>query len=196
YAAATAAAGGAQGYDRKTATKEYGVDKTVIHTKVAPGAVNKLNVALVVDKSVPTAEIASLKTAIASAAGIDAERGDTLAVSQVAFATPEKVSEPGGGLVPSGGVLDYAKYGAGALGLLGFVLFSARQLRRREGELLMREPNWLCEIEAPTTLAHLEGPRMSSLPERAENPARQQIEELATREPERVAQQIRTWMRD
>ena len=80
--------------------------------------------------------------------------------------------------------------------LLFFLLFSIRQLRRREGEMLMREPQWLREIEAPTTLAQLESPNESALPGRIENPARQQVEELAEREPERVAQQIRTWMRD
>jgi flagellar M-ring protein FliF len=191
---ATAAAGGGNGYDRKSTTKQYGVDKTVIRTKVAPGAVNKLNVALIVDKSVPKAELTPLKDAVASAAGIDAARGDTLAVSQIAFAKPAEAEAPG--LSPAGGMLGYAKYGAGGLGLLAFMFFSARHLRRREGEMLMREPNWLREIEAPTTLAHLERPKTSSLPQRTENPARQQVEELATREPERVAQQIRTWMRD
>lgn len=193
YSQAAAAAGGSD-YDRKSSTKEYGVDKTVIRTKVAPGAVNKLNVALVVDTSVPKAELAPLKEAVASAAGIDAARGDTLAVSQIAFAKPAGGDAPG--LAPGDDMLGYAKYGAAALGLLAFMFFSARHLRRREGELLMREPNWLREIEAPTTLAHLERPQVSMLPERTENPARQQVEELATREPERVAQQIRSWMRD
>jgi flagellar M-ring protein FliF len=93
-------------------------------------------------------------------------------------------------------MIGYAKYAAAGLGLLGFLLFSARQLRRREGETLMREPHWLSEIEAPTTLAQLDRPRVSSLPERNDDPARMQVEELAEREPERVAQQIRTWMRD
>jgi flagellar M-ring protein FliF len=193
YTQAAAASGG-QGYDRKTATRQYGVDKTVIRTKVAPGAVNKLNVALIVDKSVPKAEIPALQKAVTSAAGIDLARGDSVSVSQIAFAKPDKATAPG--LSPAGGMIGYAKYGAAGLGLLGFMFFSARHLRRREGELLMREPNWLREIEAPMTLAHLEGPKVSALPERSENPARQQIEELATREPERVAQQIRTWMRD
>lgn len=187
-------ASGGQGYDRRSTTRQFGVDKTVIRTKVAPGAVNKLNVALIVDTSVPAAELPALQKAVSSAAGIDAERGDTLAVSQIAFAKAAKADAPS--MSPAGGVIGYAKYGAAGLGLLAFMFFSARHLRRREGELLMREPNWLREIEAPTTLAHLERPRGSALPERSENPARQQVEELATREPERVAQQIRTWMRD
>jgi flagellar M-ring protein FliF len=190
--AAGAAAG--QGYDRKSDTTQFGVDKTVIRTKVAPGAVNKLNVALIVDKSVPKTEIPALQTAVASAAGIDAARGDAISVSQIAFAKPAKVEAAGAG---AGGMLGYAKYAAAGLGLLAFLIFSARHLRRREGETLMRQPQWLREIEAPTTLAELEKPRdRTGLPARSENEARDQIEELAERDPERVAQQIRTWMRD
>jgi flagellar M-ring protein FliF len=153
-----------------------------------------MNVALVVDKSVPKADLPAIRAAVAGAAGIVPARGDVLNVSQVAFAKPPKVAGPSAG--PAGGMIGYAKYGAAGVGLLGFLFFSARQLRRREGEMLMREPNWLREIEAPTTLAQLDRPRVSSLPERSNDPARMQVEELAEREPERVAQQIRTWMRD
>jgi flagellar M-ring protein FliF len=192
--AQSAAGGGASKYNRSSTTKDFGVDKTVTRTKVAPGAVNRLDVALVVDKSVPKSDLAAIRAAVAGAAGILPSRGDTLAVSQVAFAKAPKASSPTAG--PAGGMIGYAKYAAAGLGLLGFLFFSVRHLRRREGEALMREPNWLREIEAPTTLAHLERPRVSSLPERSDDPARMQVEELAEREPERVAQQIRTWMRD
>ena len=192
--AQSAAAGGKSNYNRKSTTADFGVDKTVTRTKVAPGAVNRMNVALVVDKSVPKAELPAIRAAVAGAAGILPSRGDTLAVSQIAFAKTPTAAAPAAG--PAGGMIGYAKYGAAGLGLLGFLFFSARQLRRREGEMLMREPNWLREIEAPTPLAQLDRPRVSSLPERSDDPARMQVEELAEREPERVAQQIRTWMRD
>jgi flagellar M-ring protein FliF len=192
--AQSAAAGGKSNYNRKSTTADFGVDKTVTRTKVAPGAVNRMNVALVVDKSVPKAELPAIRAAVAGAAGILPSRGDTLAVSQIAFAKTPTAAAPAAG--PAGGMIGYAKYGAAGLGLLGFLFFSARQLRRREGESLMREPNWLREIEAPTTLAELDRPRVSALPERSHDPAQMQVEELAEREPERVAQQIRTWMRD
>ena len=191
---AQGAGGGSSNYNRKSTTKDFGVDKTVTRTKVAPGGVNRLDVALMVDKSVPKGELAAVRAAVSGAAGVLPSRGDTLAVSQVAFAKPTTTAAPGGG--PAGGMLDYAKIGAAALALLGFVFFSVRQLRRREGETLVREPNWLREIEAPTTLASLERPRESALPERTEDPSRLQVAELAEREPERVAQQIRSWMRD
>lgn len=191
--AQSAAGGSASKYNRKSTTKDFGVDKTVTRTKVAPGAVKRLSVALVVDKSVK--DVAALQKAVTAAAGIDPTRGDPpLAVSQIAFAKTPTAAAPSAG--PAGGMIGYAKYAAAGLGLLGFLFFSVRHLRRREGEALMREPNWLREIEAPTTLAHLERPRVSALPERSDDPARMQVEELAEREPERVAQQIRTWMRD
>jgi flagellar M-ring protein FliF len=191
---AQGAAGGSSKYNRSSTTKDYGVDKTVTRTKVAPGGVNRLAVALVVDTSVPKAELPAIRAAVSSAAGILPTRGDTIALSQVAFAKPTAVAAPGAS--PVGGMLGYAKIGAAALALLVFLFFSARQLRRREGETLVREPKWLSEIEAPTTLAQLERPRESSLPERTDDTARLQVEELAEREPERVAQQIRSWMRD
>jgi flagellar M-ring protein FliF len=191
---AQGAAGGSSKYNRSSTTKDYGVDKTVTRTKVAPGGVNRLAVALVVDTSVPKAELPAIRAAVSSAAGILPTRGDTIALSQVAFAKPTAVAAPGAS--PVGGMLGYAKIGAAALALLVFLFFSARQLRRREGETLVREPKWLSEIEAPTTLAQLEGPRESALPAPTENPVRLQVEELAEQEPERVAQQIRTWMRD
>jgi flagellar M-ring protein FliF len=191
--AASGAGGGNSNYNRSSTQTDFGVDKTVTRTKVAPGQVNRLSVGLVVDKSVPPAQVAALKNAVAAAAGVDTTRGDVLNVSQVAFAKATTATPAAG---PAGGMLGYAKIGAAALALLGFLFFSARQLRRREGETLVREPNWLREIEAPTTLASLERPRESALPERTEDPSRLQIAELADNEPERVAQQIRSWMRD
>ena len=56
YAQTGAGASGNSDYKRTTGTTDYGVAKTVTHTKIAPGAINKLDVALLVDKSVPAAQ--------------------------------------------------------------------------------------------------------------------------------------------
>jgi flagellar M-ring protein FliF len=195
---AQGAAGANSNYRRQTEDTDFGVNKTVTRTKVAPGAVNRLDVALMIDKSVPAADVAGIQAAVAGAAGIQRGRGDTLAVSRVAFA---KVSEPAAPGAGPAAMLGYAKYVAAALGLLAFLFLMTRHLRRREEETLLREPRWLREIEAPTALAELEragasGTAEVTLPERQDHPARRQVEALAAREPERVAQQIRTWMRD
>src|SRR4051794_4827003 len=149
--AASGGGGGTSNYNRTSTQTDFGVDKTVQRTKVAPGQVNRLSVGLVVDKSVPAAQVAQLKNAVSAAAGIDAKRGDVLTVSQVAFAKPAAAPSAG----PAGGMLGYAKYGAAGLGLLAFLFFVMRSLKKRERESL-GEPTWLRQIEAPTTLADLE----------------------------------------
>lgn len=194
---AQSSAGGANSnYTRKSDDTEFGVDKTVTRTKVAPGAVNRLDIALMIDKTVPKADAEALRNAVSSAAGIQSTRGDTLTLSQVAF--PKASADDKDAAPPAASpIMDYAGYGVAGLALLAFLIFMILQLRKREGETLMKEPRWLREIEAPTTLAALESPGTQSLlPAREENPARLQVEELADREPERVAQQIRSWMRD
>ena len=54
---AAAGAGSKSNYQNSSGTTAFGVDKTVQRTVVAPGSVNQLNVALLVDSSVPKAEV-------------------------------------------------------------------------------------------------------------------------------------------
>jgi flagellar M-ring protein FliF len=190
------AAGGNSNYNRNSTQTDFGVDKTVTRTKVAPGQVNRLSVALVVDKSVPAAQVAQLRTAVAGAAGVDRTRGDVMSVSQVAFAKP--VVPPAAS--PATRFVGIGKYAAVGLGLLIFLFLVMRQLKRRERESL-GEPTWLRQIEAPTTLADLEAGRTTRMPALAsEMPGpslnRVNAESIAERDPERVAQQIRTWMQE
>ena len=61
---------------------------------IAPGAVNSQTVSVLVDKSVPAASIPAIKSAVAGAVGLNAKRGDTLSVSQIAFAKPAAPAPP------------------------------------------------------------------------------------------------------
>ena len=86
YSAGAAGSGSNSNYQRKTESTDFGVGKKVDRTEVAPGAVKKLNVALLVDKSVPAADFAAVQQAVSSAAGIDTARGDAMQAAQVPFA--------------------------------------------------------------------------------------------------------------
>ena len=195
YQAAQGGAVGAESkYDKRSTKRTQAVGKTIIDSVRAPGSVNRLDVALVLDRSLG-AQRAEIEKAVAGAAGIQQERGDTLTVSQLAFAAPPK-PEGDAGPVPENAV-DIGKYAALGLGSLLFLFFAGRHLRRREDEAFMGEPLWLRQIEAPTPLSELEaasagGGEAAEVPTRADS--RTTVEDAVRREPERVAQQVRSWM--
>lgn len=189
YAGGATGGAGNSKYNRQTEEAQYGVDKTVKRTQVAPGGVNRQTISLVLDKSVPKGEALELKSAVAAAAGIEPKRGDTITMSQIAFAEP---TEPPAAS-PVGGVLDIAKYVAIGLAGLGFLFFAGRHLRRREEDVLDAEPVWLKELNAPTSLAELE---LADRDREWEEEGSRSGEEVAAMEPDRVAQQLRAWIKE
>jgi flagellar M-ring protein FliF len=111
------------------------------------------------------------------------------------FAKQPAATPASNGPLPSGGIFDYAKYALLGLAALLFLFFITRHLRRRENEVIA-DPAWLRQLEAPTPIAQLEaeGPPPSLMVQG--NPRKQQIEEVVTKEPERVAVALRTWMNE
>lgn len=190
YAAAGGSAGGNSNYQNKKSSIDFAVGKTVTRTKVAPGAVRRLGVALLVDKSVPRAEVAALRSAVASAAGLQPKRGDALTVSRIGFAPVPKAST---GIVPSGSLLGYAKYVLLGIASLIFLFFITRHLRRREDEVLV-EPTWLRQLDAPVPVAQLRDDQPTAVLAPGANPRREQVEQTVQRDPERVAGALRSWM--
>lgn len=101
------AAGGtgqaAQNFSRNSTTN-YEVDKTVSHTKVAPGTIRRLALAVLVNqkqeagkpKPVPLseAEIKQITALVKEAVGFNAQRGDTLNLANAPFTAGEKDSLP------------------------------------------------------------------------------------------------------
>ena len=197
YSAGGAGGGANSNYQRETETVEQAVGKRIEKTEVAPGAVNKLNVALLVDKTVPPDVFASVQDTVSSAAGVDAERGDTMQAAQVPFATPEV---PKAGPVPTTLLGPLKWVGLGIASLI-FLFFMTRALRKREGESLA-EPAWLTQIEEPVSLAELEQQTQVmpasvpsiTLPPRVPDANLHALDQLMEREPERVAAQVKQWM--
>jgi flagellar M-ring protein FliF len=196
YSAGTAGSGANSNYKHVVKTQKNALNKEVATIDVAPGAVNKLNLALIVDKSIPPATVASLQKTIAAAAGVTPARGDTISATQMAFAKP---AAPKTGPVPTSLLAPLKWVGLGLASLL-FLFFMTRALRKREGQELAG-PAWLTEIEEPVSLAELEErtqvldvPGTITLPPRVPDGSLQALDQLMEREPERVAAQVKQWM--
>jgi flagellar M-ring protein FliF len=81
-----AGAGGNGSYEQSESTKNNAVGVVTEVRKSAPGAVKKLSVAVMINSdSVQGANEAQLQQLISSAVGLDATRGDTIAVSAMSF---------------------------------------------------------------------------------------------------------------
>jgi flagellar M-ring protein FliF len=200
YSAGAGAGGTNSDYNRRKTETNYGVNKKVTETKKAPGTVNKLNVALLVDKSIPKPVFDQLQETVSAAAGIDqTTRGDTFSATQMEFVKPEV---PKAGPVPTTLLGPLKWVGLGLASLL-FLFFMMRGMRKREGADL-GTPAWLTEIEEPMSLAQLEartsggygleGATNAMLPPRVPDANLRQLDQLMEREPERVAAQVKAWM--
>ncbi|HEX4009231.1 MAG TPA: flagellar basal-body MS-ring/collar protein FliF [Solirubrobacteraceae bacterium] len=206
YTATSGSGSSNSSYKNQTTNTSYGVDKTITHSVIAPGAITQQSVSVLVDKTVPAAELPAIKSAVSNAVGLNAKRGDVLSLGQLSFA---KTATPTPAATSSTSkMVSYAKYGVIGLGSLIFLIFSGRMLRRRERENFAGQPTWLRELESPRTLASLEarqggngavnvvgGPDTEVMALKSPvNVARRQVEDLVERDPDRVAQQVRAWM--
>jgi len=206
---AGAQSGGKSNYKRETNTSSMGVDKTVTHSSIAPGTVESQHVSVLLDHSVPASAVPAIKEAVSNAAGIDAKRGDTISIGQIAFA---KAS--GGAAGAASSPLGLAKYALLAIAAAVFLFLTTKSLRKREREAL-EELKWLRELDAPMRLAELEREAATRPIEIAAgngraagsgsgngglagsgDEIRRQVEALAESDPDRVAQQLRTWMQE
>jgi flagellar M-ring protein FliF len=173
---------------------QNGVDYTKQHTVVAPGAINKMDVALLVDKTVSADDLAAAKTAVEGMVGLDPSRGDTLNVASMTFAKPQAASSGAAGLL--GDPFALAKQAAIVVAALVFLFLVRKNLRRREGDPVAPEPKWLREIQRTTPIAEL-GPSQSTGNELASarrQDRQRQAEELVKRNPDQVAMQVAQWM--
>jgi flagellar M-ring protein FliF len=74
-------------FERRETTTNYELSKTVEKTIKAPGAVQRLSVAVVLDSAVPIeqAQVEALTNLVAAAVGVDQSRGDVVSVAAMPF---------------------------------------------------------------------------------------------------------------
>src|SRR5271154_525429 len=218
--AAAGAAGGKSNFKHESTNSTLGVSKTETHSTIAPGVAESQHVSVLLDHSVPAASVPPIREAVTNAAGIQTKRGDTISIGQLAFA------KPSGASAPASSPLGYAKYALLGIGAMLFLFFTTRSLRKREKETIdepvwLREleaPMRLSELERetaarpPAAMAGVaqasgggssgggggggaNGGARANLDDNGET-IRRQVEQLVDSNPDRVAQQLRSWMQE
>lgn len=87
------AAGQDTDYLKEDEERTYALDRIVEQTTNVPGEVTQLNVAVLIDETAVTPEQATqIEEMVATAAGIDAERGDSIVITRMPFDTSASVA--------------------------------------------------------------------------------------------------------
>lgn len=155
-----------KGIVRRSETRNFEISKTVRKTAEPVGRVTRISLAVAVDghykgtgdKRVFTArsaqELATIKSILASAAGIKEARGDQIAVECVPFALPEASDKPAEAKGIEAVVKQnwpYAAAGAGAL-LLVLLALAFTLLRKKKSKLPAGVRVELSKMEPPLTV--------------------------------------------
>lgn len=205
-------AAGTGQYEAVEETKNNLANQTDETRKAAPGKIRKLNVAVLLDsRTAGTIDAAEVQDLVTAAAGVDAKRGDTIAVASMPF-DQSAAEEAKQALAEAKAAEQQEKTmtmvkTAGIMLLILAVLFIAwRASRRSKRSQLSAEE--LAELDAMQ--AALEAQRLAALeagsaialeagPQRdADDAAREvrqnEIAQMVEKQPDEVAQLLRGWM--
>lgn len=228
-AAAAGQGAGAQGTtpgvvpvnNSKSSTRNYELDKTISHTKLASGTIRRLSIAVVIDdkqelddndelvsKPWSDDELNRFTSLVKDAVGFNLQRGDTLNVINSAFIPqPEAEALPEPALMEQPWVWDVAKQAAGALGLLIVVFGVLKPVMRSLAEKGARNMQAGAMVPAAATAGE-PGVGEDQLSLSGANPQQAQLaapqmgyeqhlesaKSVVGEDPKRVAQVVKNWV--
>ena len=191
-------------YERTDADRTYALDRVVEQVTEAPGRIERLNVAVLLDDATVSADQAeSIQAMVAAAAGIDTTRGDSLVVTSLPFETSTTdelaaaQAEAAAAQKSTEQMALYRTLGIVALGLIAliFAFISTRRARR-----VTLTPIDIGEITASPAAAAatvaIPAPPPIAIPQPTDRTAAAMaaVTEMAERRPEDVAGILRTWL--
>jgi flagellar M-ring protein FliF len=198
-------------YSKTSNQTNNALDQVYKDVQAAPGKVDRLSVAVVLDSSVvKPADLANWTKQIQAAVGYDKTRGDVVQVSTAAFSQDAQKAakeqlQAGSAAAPNT-MMDLVRHIVTLL-IIALVLFFAwRAIKRAEANRVpLRVPLDLRELEAADTRA-LEAspsapPRLASAERAALAPAADmgvegELTDLIEHQPDEVAQTLRSWLAD
>jgi flagellar M-ring protein FliF len=184
--------GGSFSQEKTTTIVNNEIDRTEMHQVVAPGAVKRLSVAVVVNGAeLPPERLKAIEQAARMAAGIQDLRGDQITVSAVPFDTTywDRIQTQ---VDTEAKTAQWQKWGliGGVLlvlVLIGIVIFM--MMRRR------RVPTMDVEIGEPIPVEELlDIEEMLSPVDKEKKKIKDQIEKLVREKPDEVAGLLRVWL--
>lgn len=206
----------------KSMVRNYELDKTISHTRLASGTIRRLSIAVVIDNiqelddngevvSRPwtDAEMARYTLLIKEAVGFNARRGDTVNVINSSFTAPPELEEiPEQSLMEKPWLWDVVKQLIGAIGVIIVAFGVLKPVMRKLAEKGTQSMQESAMLPAGATAGQLGMPQEDQLSlsgasaqqGQLEAPARSYEQHLETAQgvvkddPRRVAQVVKNWV--
>jgi len=188
----TAREGEPGGYRRVETNSKYQVSRTTEHVIKAPGTVEQLSVAVMLDGKVDQSRIPAIRSAVEAAAGVDLTKGDKVIVESVPFddtALKEEAKEMKAAAARET-FLSYGKTAAGVLLLFGFLFFLRGMLRQIKIGVPAGVTSPLGSVQVASAA---DAPAAKLAPEAAPAPLDPSAV-LAQAKPEDVAKVVKEWI--
>ena len=196
-------------YSRTETTSNFEVGRTVIRSTQAVGGVTRLSVSLLLDESVTEAQATSLLETVSAAAGIDADRGDTVAITRIPFdrTAIEEAETAFAAEASMAQLLGYVRIGLPILVLaVAFFLFRLlmRSIGSRSTYRLTEAPQGAlppgtpgaAPAELPLGTAAVAALPAPSPAVEMQSQVETQVTKLAENNPETVANVVQSWLRE
>ncbi len=186
----------------KTTVTHYSVGATQTSETVPAGQIQRLTVAVVVDKKLTAAETASLKNLVANAAGLNFKAGDQLTVvgmpfNHTAVAAALKAMKQA---QQAQSVRQYGAAGAAAVALVVIFLLVRRSLKNRPPTEapVMTLPTAVgaTDFQEPMSVADLLSEMRAAKEPAISEQARQRLDDMARNDPETAARLLKAWMEE
>jgi flagellar M-ring protein FliF len=200
-------------YASQSSTTDNAIGRVVQQVKTAPGAVQHLSVAVLLDSTAGAkVDAAQVKNLVASAAGVQTSRGDSVQVSSMPFdQTATKAAEKQLAAASSrkdmSTLIGYAKDAAIGVVVLALFFFFMRRAKKAAERSPVLTVNERLELEEAHRMLAIAGAHTDLVRDQIPGPRNHErlelkpafdseIGDLVERQPEEVAQLLRGWLAD
>lgn len=197
--AAGAPAGSGDSFTHTEMNAKYEVTRSTEHVVSAPGQVERLSLAVMLDDSVQPTTVAAVREAVGAAVGLDVARGDTLTVSRVKFdRSAESSQQAESAAAARADLIKAVARNAGAVVvLILFVLFVRAMFRSVKFHPAARAtapPPGSAEQIVNRAYSEDGAAAPASSEATRHTTSEQLVQDLAKNKPEEVANVVRAWM--
>lgn len=192
-------------YEKSSVTRTFEINKTRQIVTVAPGAVKRLSVSVVVDRELTGGQSDMISALVSAAVGYDPDRKDQISVIGLPFDTSladglkgAAGSEAGASGEKKSSLVTYLIYAGAGVGVIGAFVTAFLLARRKASKEKERLALELMELQRQSAreAAAAKSVREPSLEMAAAASLQGQVSSLARQKPDEVAQIIRSWLQE